>query len=95
MFIRPLFRMVPDGTRIHFMRGRFIGLATSAVLSVFSLVAVAFYPGLNLGIDFKGGIVMEVRTPAAADFDAIRAGPGRPGGASRWAAALRRRPAAC
>ena len=72
MFLRPLFRMVPDGTRIRFMRGRFIGLATSAVLSVFSLL-VAFYPGLNLGIDFKGGIVMEVRTPAAADFNAIRA----------------------
>ncbi len=71
MFFRPLFRMVPDGTRIQFMRGRFIGLGTSAVLSIFSLV-VAFYPGLNLGIDFKGGIVMEVRTPAAADFNKIR-----------------------
>jgi preprotein translocase subunit SecD/preprotein translocase subunit SecF len=42
-------------------------------LSVFSLV-VAYYPGLNLGIDFKGGIVMEVRTPAPADFNKIRAG---------------------
>ncbi|WP_158745890.1 protein translocase subunit SecF [Acidisphaera sp. L21] len=72
MFLRPMFRMVPDGTSIKFMRGRFIGLATSAVLSVFSL-AVAFYPGLNLGIDFKGGIVMEARTPAAADFNKIRA----------------------
>ena len=72
MFFRPLFRIVPDGTRIRFMRGRFIGLGTSAVLSVFSLI-VAFYPGLNLGIDFKGGIVMEVRTPDAADFNKIRA----------------------
>ena len=66
-----MFRMVPDGTKIRFMRGRFIGLATSAVLSTLSLV-VAFYPGLNLGIDFKGGIVMEVRTPAPADFAKIR-----------------------
>ncbi len=72
MFFRPLFRMVPDGTNIHFMRGRWIGLATSAVLSTLSLV-LAFYPGLNLGIDFKGGIVMQVRTPAPADFDHIRA----------------------
>ena len=72
MLFRPLFRLVPDGTSIKFMRGRFIGLATSAVLSTLSLI-VAFYPGLNLGIDFKGGIVMEVRTPAAANFDAIRA----------------------
>ncbi len=71
MFFRPLFRLVPDGTQIHFMRGRFIGLGTSAVLSTLSIIA-AFYPGLNLGIDFKGGIVMEVRTPTPADFAKIR-----------------------
>jgi preprotein translocase subunit SecD/preprotein translocase subunit SecF len=72
MFIRPLFRLVPDTTRIQFMRGRFLGLAVSAVLSLSSVV-VFFYPGLNLGIDFKGGIVMEVRTPGPADFNKLRA----------------------
>ena len=51
---RPLFRIVPDGTRIKFMRGRFMGLAVSAVLSTASVV-LFFYPGLNLGIDFRGG----------------------------------------
>ena len=54
------------------MRGRFIGLATSAFLSLAS-IGLFFYPGLSLGIDFKGGIVVEARTPAAANFDAIRA----------------------
>ncbi len=72
MFLRPLLRLAPDNTRIKFMRGRFIGLATSAVLSTLSLI-VAFYPGLNLGIDFKGGIVMQVHTQGTADFDKIRA----------------------
>ena len=71
MFIRPLFRIVPDNTKIKFMRGRFAGLATSAVLSTLSIF-LFFYPGLNLGIDFKGGIVMEARTEAPADFARIR-----------------------
>ena len=72
MFTRPMFRLVRDGTNIKFMRGRFLGLLTSAVLSTLSVVLL-IYPGLNLGIDFRGGIVMEARTPAPADFAAVRA----------------------
>jgi len=72
MFFRPTLRLVPDGTGFHFMRGRYAGLIVSAILSISSVV-LFFYPGLNLGIDFKGGIVMEIHTPAPADFNAIRA----------------------
>ena len=72
MLMRPLFRFVPDGTRIKFMRGRFAGLIVSAVLSSLS-IALFLYPGLNYGLDFKGGIVMEARTEGAADFGKIRA----------------------
>src|SRR5580693_4859426 len=73
MFATPMFRLAPDNTRIKFMRGRFMGLIVSAVLSTASII-LFFYPGLRLGIDFSGGIVMEVRTPGPADFAAIRAG---------------------
>ena len=72
MFMRPLLRFVPDNTRIHFMRARFWGLAGSFILSTIS-IGLFFYPGLNLGIDFKGGIVMEVTTPAPADIASLRA----------------------
>ena len=72
-WLRPALRLARDNTTIHFMRGRFIGLLTSAVLSTLS-IGLFFYPGLNLGIDFKGGIVMEARTPGPADFGKLRAG---------------------
>jgi protein-export membrane protein SecD/preprotein translocase SecF subunit len=68
---RPLFRIVPDDTRIRFMKGAKIGLMVSAVLSSAS-VALAFYPGLERGIDFRGGIVMEVRTPGPANLGQLR-----------------------
>ncbi len=71
MFERPMFRFVPDGTRIRFMRGRFAGLAVSAALSLISVV-LFFTPGLRLGIDFSGGVVVEARTPGPANFGDIR-----------------------
>ncbi|MCG7361377.1 protein translocase subunit SecF [Roseomonas sp. ACRSG] len=72
MFLaRPLFRLVPDDTKIPFMKGRKIGIAFSVFLSIASVI-LAFYPGLEKGIDFRGGIVMEVRTPGPANLGALR-----------------------
>ena len=56
---------------MRFMRGRFLGLAVSAFLSLLS-VGLLVYPGLSLGIDFSGGIVVEARTPGPADFNKLR-----------------------
>jgi preprotein translocase subunit SecF len=85
------FRLVPDNTRIQFMKGRIAGLVVSAVLSTLSIV-LFFYPGLNYGIDFKGGIVMEVRTPSAADLSKLRSGQ-EGGDAAQQAAATKVRAA--
>jgi len=68
--MRPL-RLVPDNTHIRFMNGRFAGLIVSAVLSTLSLV-LFFYPGLNYGIDFRGGTVIELRVPSGTDERALR-----------------------
>ena len=67
----PAFRLVPDGTQIRFMRGRFIGLAVSAFLSTASVI-LFFHPGLNLGLDFKGGVVIQVATQTKPDFAKLR-----------------------
>ncbi len=72
------FRLVPDGTTIPFMRGRILGLVVSAILSIASVV-LFFYPGMNYGIDFKGGVLVEVRTPEPANFAEMRAALGQAG----------------
>ena len=47
---------------IPFLRARFFGLMASAVLSLAS-VFLFFSPGLDYGVDFSGGTVIEVRAP--------------------------------
>ena len=90
MFSRPLFRFVPDNTRFAFMRARFYGLAGSFILSALS-VGLFFYPGLRLGLDFRGGITIEARPPGPADFTAGRAAcapaAGPPAGLQRFGGA--------
>src|SRR4051812_33514622 len=64
-------RFVPDKTNIQFMKGRIAGLVVSAILSTASLI-LWYTPGLNYGIDFKGGILVEARMPGPADFNTMR-----------------------
>lgn len=71
--IRPLFgfRPVPDGTSIGFMR---LGVATLLVASVLALASLFSLarPGLNFGIDFRGGIQMEVAVSQPEDLPRFR-----------------------
>jgi preprotein translocase SecF subunit len=67
------FRFIPDRTTIPFLRFEFFGYAISAALILASLMLLPI-KGLNLGIDFRGGILIEVRMPGeAADLGAMRA----------------------
>ena len=65
-------RLVPVKTDFKFIKYRVRLLAASVICGAASLV-LFFAPGLNYGIDFKGGIVMEVRASAGeADLGAMR-----------------------
>jgi preprotein translocase subunit SecF len=68
-----LLRIVPDNTKFDFMRFRRISFPLSALLSIIAIV-LYFFHGLNFGIDFKGGTLMEVReTAGPADLAKMRA----------------------
>ncbi|MEO0681533.1 MAG: protein translocase subunit SecF [Pseudomonadota bacterium] len=64
-------RLVPDDTSLNFLGARKIAAAGSAGLAALSLVLLLAL-GLNFGIDFRGGTMLEARTPAAADLGQIR-----------------------
>jgi len=59
-------------TQIRFMATRKWWYALSGVMIALSLIAL-WRPGLNYGIDFTGGIAVEVAFPGAADLDRARA----------------------
>lgn len=67
---KPL-RIVPHGTNFPFVANRVKAFVFSAVLMLASL-GLLFVNGLNFGIDFRGGILMEVQTDGPADIPALR-----------------------
>ena len=69
----PSLRIVPDDTHFDFTRFRRISFPISALLSIFA-ITLFFTHGLNFGIDFKGGTLMEVRAKSGtADIAPMRA----------------------
>ena len=59
---RTTFRFMP-------LRARWYAISGVLILASLGLLAVR---GLNLGIDFTGGVVLELSFPQAADLDKVR-----------------------
>lgn len=64
-------KLVPDETAIRFIRMRFGALAVSAFLIVGSIISL-FTLGLNFGVDFRGGVTIEVVDSEPIDISAVR-----------------------
>lgn len=63
---------VPTGTKFKFVQYRTIAFAISSLALIASVLLFA-QMGLNYGIDFKGGTLVEIKTPEeTADLSAIR-----------------------
>ena len=63
-----VFRFIPDGTKIHFMRISRYAIIFSVIISVLA-IGSAFIKGFNLGIDFIGGSAIELQYTGNGDAD--------------------------
>jgi preprotein translocase subunit SecF len=66
-----LVRFLPVDTDIQFIKMRFIAFAAS-ILLILGSAGAFFGMGLNFGIDFRGGTLVEIGTEGPADLGAIR-----------------------
>jgi len=63
-----VFRFIPDGTKIPFMKISRYAIIFSVVISLLA-IGSAFTKGFNLGIDFIGGSAIELQKTGAGDAD--------------------------
>ena len=64
-------RLVSKNTKINFLGARYFSFSLSAIMAVSSIVLLSIV-GLNFGIDFKGGILIEIRTAQQSEIGKMR-----------------------
>jgi preprotein translocase SecF subunit len=67
-----LLKLIPDETRIPFTKYRWHALVITLAAFLASLFAIFIAPGLNYGVDFRGGITLELTDRQPVDIPAVR-----------------------
>jgi preprotein translocase subunit SecF len=66
-----LIKLVPDNTNIGFVALRRWAFGLTALLTVLAIAAVGT-KGLNFGVDFVGGLMIEAKFPSKPELDKVR-----------------------
>ena len=68
----PLLRFIPETTNVDFVKYRFWAFGLDGLLVVISVISILLH-GFSLGIDFTGGVLMEVKSAQVIDIGTMRA----------------------
>ncbi len=67
-----LLKLIPDDTKIPFTKYRWHALVITLAAFGASLFAIFVTPGLNFGVDFRGGITIEIEDTTPIDLGTVR-----------------------
>jgi preprotein translocase subunit SecF len=67
----PFLRFIPEATDIDFVGVRYFAFAIDGLLLLISIASIALH-GFNLGIDFTGGVKLEVKAEHVIDIAKMR-----------------------
>jgi preprotein translocase subunit SecF len=67
----PLLKFLPENTNINFVGARYFAFAIDGLLLLASIIAIAVH-GFNLGIDFTGGVLLEVKSGHEINIAQVR-----------------------
>jgi preprotein translocase subunit SecF len=68
-------RFLPDDTNINFIGSRYYAFAADGILLLIAIVSITLQ-GFNLGIDFTGGVELEVKSAHVIDLGPMRSAIG-------------------
>jgi preprotein translocase subunit SecF len=73
-----LLKLIPEDTNIGFVSLRFWAFGITGLLTLLA-VATVWFQGLNLGVDFVGGLMIEAQFPEPPHIERVRANVDRLG----------------
>ena len=66
-----LLHIVPREPKIDFVGLRFVTFLMSTIVVIATIITLSL-KGINYGIDFKGGLILEIKTPEKPDLEQMR-----------------------